>query len=96
MITDGKPTCLKIGGKYYKNSFGLDRKVVNRCINLCSTMQKNKNTHYNIYDCKRPLFTKFCTRVYRNELFKLLCDFGKFVKPNSLIVLKVENENRLN
>jgi len=28
MITDGKPTCLKIGGKYYKNSFGLDRKVV--------------------------------------------------------------------
>ncbi|MEL4383325.1 hypothetical protein, partial [Shewanella algae] len=23
MITDGKPTCLKIGGKYYKNSFGL-------------------------------------------------------------------------
>ena len=25
MITDGKPTCLKIGKRYYKNSFGLDR-----------------------------------------------------------------------
>ncbi|HUC83533.1 MAG TPA: VWA domain-containing protein, partial [Flavisolibacter sp.] len=29
MITDGKPTCLKIGKRYYKNSFGLDRKVTN-------------------------------------------------------------------
>jgi Ca-activated chloride channel family protein len=34
MITDGKPTCIKIGKKYYKNSFGLDRKIVNRCLNL--------------------------------------------------------------
>lgn len=42
MITDGKPTCLKIGGKYYKNSFGLDRKVVNRCINLAAQCKKQK------------------------------------------------------
>ena len=42
MITDGKPTCLKIGSKYYKNSFGLDRKVVNRCINLASQCKKLK------------------------------------------------------
>src|ERR1700745_4380220 len=34
MITDGKPTCLKIGGRYYKNSFGLDRRITNRCLNL--------------------------------------------------------------
>lgn len=31
MITDGKPSCLKEGNRYYKNSFGLDRKIVNRC-----------------------------------------------------------------
>ena len=42
MITDGKPTCLKIGNKYYKNSFGLDRKVVNRCINLAAQCKKLK------------------------------------------------------
>jgi uncharacterized protein with von Willebrand factor type A (vWA) domain len=42
MITDGKPTCLKIGGKYYKNSFGLDRKVVSRCINLAAQCKKLK------------------------------------------------------
>jgi Ca-activated chloride channel homolog len=34
MITDGKPTCLKEGVKYYKNSFGLDRKILNRTLNL--------------------------------------------------------------
>jgi uncharacterized protein with von Willebrand factor type A (vWA) domain len=28
MITDGKPTCIKKGKKYYQNSFGLDRKIV--------------------------------------------------------------------
>ena len=28
MITDGKPTCLKEGTRYYKNSIGLDRKVL--------------------------------------------------------------------
>ena len=42
MITDGKPTCLKIGGRYYKNSFGLDRKITNRCLNLAAQCKKLK------------------------------------------------------
>src|SRR5574338_1629487 len=42
MITDGKPTCLKIGKRYYKNSFGLDRKVVSRCMNLAAQCKKLK------------------------------------------------------
>jgi uncharacterized protein with von Willebrand factor type A (vWA) domain len=42
MITDGKPTCLKIGKKYYKNSFGLDRKITNRCLNLATQCKKLK------------------------------------------------------
>jgi uncharacterized protein with von Willebrand factor type A (vWA) domain len=33
MITDGKPTCIKEGIKLYKNSFGLDRKIINRTLN---------------------------------------------------------------
>ncbi|PSR12098.1 MAG: hypothetical protein DA408_04330 [Bacteroidetes bacterium] len=40
MITDGKPTCLKKGKKYYKNSFGLDRKIVNRTLNLATRCRK--------------------------------------------------------
>ena len=42
MITDGKPTCLKINGKYYKNAFGIDRKIMNRCINLATQCKKLK------------------------------------------------------
>lgn len=42
MITDGKPTCLKIGKRYYKNSFGLDRKVTSRCLNLAAQCKKIK------------------------------------------------------
>jgi Ca-activated chloride channel homolog len=42
MITDGKPTCLKIGKKYYKNSFGLDRKITTRCLNLATQCKKLK------------------------------------------------------
>ena len=42
MITDGKPTCLKVGGRYYKNSFGLDRKITTRCLNLAAQCKKLK------------------------------------------------------
>ena len=40
MITDGKPTCIKKGNKYYKNSFGLDRSIVNRTLNLAGKFRK--------------------------------------------------------
>lgn len=42
MITDGKPTCLKVGRQYYKNSFGLDRKILNRTLNLAAQCKKLK------------------------------------------------------
>ncbi len=40
MITDGKPTCIKKGKKYYKNSFGLDRKILSRTLNLATRCRK--------------------------------------------------------
>jgi len=40
MVTDGKPTCLKEGAKYYKNSFGLDRKIVNRTLDQAAICRK--------------------------------------------------------
>jgi Ca-activated chloride channel homolog len=42
MITDGKPTCLKVGNRYYKNSFGVDRKILNRCMSLATQCKKLK------------------------------------------------------
>lgn len=59
MITDGKPTCLKIGKKYYKNSFGLDRKVVNRCINLAAQCKKLKIPITTFMIASDPYLQKF-------------------------------------
>ena len=41
MITDGKPTCMKVGLKYYKNSFGLDPKILNKTLNLAAQCRRN-------------------------------------------------------
>ncbi len=43
MITDGKPTCIKENGGYYKNSFGLDRKIYNKCLTLARSCRRLKN-----------------------------------------------------
>lgn len=40
MITDGKPTCMKEGIKYYKNSFGLDPKILNKTLNLAAQCRR--------------------------------------------------------
>jgi Ca-activated chloride channel homolog len=42
MITDGKPTCIKQGIKYYKNSFGLDHKILGQTLNLAAQLKKIK------------------------------------------------------
>lgn len=42
MITDGKPSAMRVGNRLYKNSFGLDRKIVNKCLNLASACRKLK------------------------------------------------------
>ena len=41
MITDGKPTCLKVGARYYKNSFGLDRKIINKTLDEAAICRKH-------------------------------------------------------
>jgi uncharacterized protein with von Willebrand factor type A (vWA) domain len=41
MITDGKPSCLKeADGTYYKNSFGLDEYIVNKCLNKAAACRR--------------------------------------------------------
>jgi len=42
MITDGKPTCIKQGIRYYKNAFGLDEKILARTLNLATQLRKIK------------------------------------------------------
>ncbi len=42
MITDGKPTCLKENGRYYKNSFGLDDKILKKTLQLAMQCRRLK------------------------------------------------------
>ena len=41
MITDGKPSCIRLpDGQYYKNSNGLDQYIVEKCYNMASQARK--------------------------------------------------------
>ena len=40
MITDGKPSCIKKGNQYYKNSFGLDKQIVKRTLSMAHRCRK--------------------------------------------------------
>jgi len=41
MITDGKPSCLRLpDGQYYKNSNGLDEMIVEKCYNMAAQARK--------------------------------------------------------
>jgi Ca-activated chloride channel homolog len=42
MITDGKPTCIKQGIRYYKNAFGLDPKILAKTLTLATQLRKIK------------------------------------------------------
>lgn len=44
MITDGKPSAINEGAKIYKNSFGLDRKIVNKTLDEAVICRKDKIT----------------------------------------------------
>jgi len=83
MITDGKPTCLKIGKKYYKNSFGLDRKVVNRCLNLAAQCKKLKISITTFMIASDPYLQKFVqefTEMNKGKAFFASLDkLGAFV-----------------
>lgn len=40
MVTDGKPTCIREGIRYYKNSFGIDSKILGRTLTLATQLRK--------------------------------------------------------
>ena len=79
MITDGKPTCLKIGAKYYKNSFGLDRKIINKTLDRASQCKRLGITITTFMIARDPYLQQFIReftitnqgRAYYSSLTKL-------------------------
>lgn len=83
MITDGKPTCLKIGGRYYKNAFGLDRKITTRCLNLAAQCKKLKIPITTFMIASDPYLQRFVTEFTETNngkaFFATLDRLGAFI-----------------
>src|SRR5476651_1737858 len=83
MITDGKPTCLKEGTKYYKNSIGLDRKITTRCLNLAAQCKKLKIPITTFMIASDPYLQRFVTEFTETNngkaFFANLDKLGAFI-----------------
>ena len=83
MITDGKPTCLKVGKRYYKNSFGVDRRILNRCLNLATQCKKLKIAITTFMIASDPYLQRFVTEFTESNngkaFFASLDKLGAFI-----------------
>ena len=83
MITDGKPTCLKENGGYYQNSFGLDRKIVNKTLSLGKVARKLKIPVTTFMIASDPYLRKFVedfTEINHGKAFYTsLKGLGEFI-----------------
>jgi Ca-activated chloride channel homolog len=83
MITDGKPTCLKEGNGYYKNSFGLDRKIINKTLNQaaqCRRLGIKITTFMIASDPYLQQFVREFTQINNGKaFFSSLKGLGEFV-----------------
>lgn len=83
MITDGKPTCIKKGKRYYKNSFGLDRKIVNRTLNLATRCRKLDIPITTFMIARDPYLVRFVDQFTRanngKAFYSSLKGLGEFI-----------------
>ncbi|MCB9284047.1 MAG: VWA domain-containing protein [Lewinellaceae bacterium] len=83
MITDGKPTCIKKGKKYYKNSFGLDRMIVNRTLTLATQCRKLQIPITTFMIAQDPYLMRFVDQFTRTNagkaFYSSLDGLGEFI-----------------
>lgn len=83
MITDGKPTCLKIGIKYYKNSFGLDRRIINKTLDQAVRCKKLGITITTFMIARDPYLQQFVrdfTKANQGKAYySTLSGLGEFI-----------------
>ncbi len=83
MITDGKPTCLKEGLKYYKNSFGLDTKIMNRTLDQAAKCRKLGITITTFMIARDPYLQQFVREFTKTNngraYYSSLTGLGDFI-----------------
>lgn len=63
MITDGKPSAMFEKGKLYKNSFGLDRKIVNKVLDEAVKCRKEKISITTFMIARDPYLMQFVKQL---------------------------------
>ncbi len=83
MITDGKPTCIKKGKHFYKNSFGLDRQIIRRTLNLAQKCRKLSIPVTTFMIATDPYLVRFVDQFTRanngKAFYSSLQGLGEFV-----------------
>ncbi len=83
MITDGKPTCIKKGKKYFKNSFGLDRGILNRTLSLAVKARKLQIPITTFMIARDPYLVQFVDKFTKanngKAFYSSLEGLGEFV-----------------
>ncbi len=83
MITDGKPTCIKKGKKYYKNAFGLDKMIMNRTLGLSRKAKKLGIPITTFMIARDPWLVKFVDRFTKanngKAFYSSLQGLGEFI-----------------
>ncbi len=83
MITDGKPTCIKKGKNYYKNSFGLDRTIVTRTLNLATKCRKMNIPITTFMIARDPYLVRFVDQFTKanngKAFYSSLQGLGEFI-----------------
>ena len=83
MITDGKPTCIKKGKNYYKNSFGLDKHIINRTLALGVKCRKQNIPITTFMIARDPYLVQFVdafTKANNGKAFySSLSGLGEFI-----------------
>lgn len=83
MITDGKPTCIKKGKKYYKNAFGLDRTILNRTLSLAVKARKLNIPITTFMIARDPYLVQFVDKFTRanngKAFYSSLQGLGEFI-----------------
>ena len=83
MITDGKPTCIKKGKRYYKNSFGLDKMILNRTLSLALKCRKTNIPITTFMIARDPYLVRFVDQFTKTNngkaFYSSLDGLGEFI-----------------
>ena len=83
MITDGKPSCMLENGRLYKNSFGLDRKIVNKVLDEAVKCRRDKINITTFMIARDPYLQSFVREMTEankgRAYFASLNDLGGYI-----------------